>query len=202
MNYDLSKISTEGQEGHPAVSSFINYGTGQVLRINEIELKVSKNTGSPKAVLHMETKPIEDPTFKPIDGAKGQVGRVSCGVYMKEESAKQEFLRKMKLVAFALDLKDEIDQVSGKSFPEVVDKMAAVICGPNKWARYTILAEEYLKADGKVGLTNMLPRYNFVESLDVENSTLTKFDKDNKFHYKKLNEGIKIEQNDSLDLPF
>lgn len=202
MSYDLSKISTEGQEGR-SVSPFIGYGTGQVLRINEIELKYSKNTGSPKAVLHMESKPIEDPNFKPVDGAKGKVGRISCGVYMKEESAKQEFLRKMKLVAFALDLKEEIEKISGKSFPEVVEKMAGVICGSDKWAKYTILAEEYPKPDGQVGVSYFLPRYNFVEGLDVENSTLTKFDKNNKFHYKKLPDAVQ-EGTDSAtdDLPF
>ncbi len=70
MAYDLSNISSKKP------SPYISYGGPQTLKINQIELVKSPTTGSVKAILHMETKPINEPEFEPIAGAKGKVGKV------------------------------------------------------------------------------------------------------------------------------
>jgi hypothetical protein len=182
--YNLNEISTTERQNS---SPYISYGSNQILKINDIELKVSANTGSPKAILHMETKPITDSDFTPIEGHKGKVGKIAIGIYMKTEDQKKDFLKKLKTISIALGLEDEVNQVTGNSFEEVVDNVKSVICG-NKWARYTIFAEQYPKADGKLGIKLLLPRYNFVESIDVdpEVSKLVKFDENNNFHFKKV----------------
>lgn len=191
-NYDLSKVSSDASNPQQTLSPYIGYGSGQILRINNIELKFSVNTGSPKAILHMETKPITTEGFKPLDNFKGRVGKVACGIYMKDDKSKRDFLQKMKIVAAALSLEDEINDVKGETFEEVVSKIESVICGKNNYARYTVFAEEYPKPN-KVGITLLLPRFGFVESLDTDPTTLVQFDKTNNFHYKKL----PIEQHNS-----
>lgn len=196
MSYEMSKIESEDIRG---TSPYINYGSNQVLKINRIELKVSQNTGSPKAILHMETKPISTPGFSPLDGAKGQVGKVACGIYMKEDKQKKEFLEKLKRISEVLDLREEINKISAETFEDVVEKISKLISG--KYARYTIFGEEYPKEGGKIGVKLALPRFNFVAREDSDGSTLEQFDKDNKFHYKKLPENTE-EESSVDDLPF
>lgn len=181
--FNLNEISTTDRQNN---SPYISYGSNQILKINDIELKVSQNTGSPKAVLHMETKPIEDSDFISVEGSKGKVGKVACGIYMKTDDQKKEFLKKLKAIAIALDLENEVNEVNGASFAEVVDGVKAVIAG--KYARYTVFAEQYPKQDGKLGIKLLLPRYNFVESLDTDegSSKLVKFDETNNMHFKKV----------------
>ncbi len=201
MDFNLNEISTTDRQNN---SPYITYGSNQVLRINDIELKVSQNTGSPKAIFHMEGKAITDSDFTPVDGAKGKVGKIACGIYMKTDDQKKDFLKKLKSVAIALDLESEINAVNGDSFEEVVDGCKNVICGANKWARYTIFGEQYPKQDGRLGIKLALPRYNFVESLDVdaESSKLVKFDISNPMHFKKvdLNELNKAQGENLADL--
>lgn len=196
MAYDLNKVSSRKQ------SPYITYGSGQVLKINKIELVSSKSTGSSKAVLHMETEPINDDTFEPVDGAKGKVGKIGCGVYMKHERQKIEFLEKMKEIAVALGLGDEISKVKGDSFEEVVAEIENVLTG-NKFARYTIFGEEYPKSNGTVGLRLMFPRWSFVESVDTDPSKIIPFDPNNPKHLTKIKREEAQTNNDDLnDLPF
>lgn len=184
-NYDLSKMgSADGNN-----SKFIRYGSDQVLKITGIELKFSKNTGSPKAILSMETEPVTTEGFLGVDDAKGRVGRVACGIYMKDESSKKIFLQKMKTIAIALGLEDEVNEIRGDSFEKIVKQIEAVLVKGGKYARYTIFAEEYPKVDGKVGIVLMFPRTNFVEALDTNAHTIVAFDKNNPFHYKAIKQG-------------
>jgi len=184
MTFDLSSIHTP--KGG-AVSPYITYGSKQVLKINSIEIKVSQNTKSPKIILHMETRPVEIENFEGIEGAKGQVGKIACGIYLKNDEQKIEVIKKLKMIAVALGLEEEINTVKGRTFEEVISKIESVVCG-EKLARYSIFAEEYPKQEGKTGIKLSLPRYAFVESLNVpeEKSTLIEFDKTNPIHYKKL----------------
>lgn len=182
-NYDLSEVGSEKPQSDN-ISPYVGYGSGQILKINDIELKESQNTGAKKAILHMETKPINDENFKPIEGATGKVGRVGVGVYMNSELLKREFLQKMKTIAAAIGLESKINEIKSESFEEVVSKIAAILKG--KYARYTIVASEYPKSDGKVGITLSLPRFKFVESENATPSTIIVFDKTNQYHYKKI----------------
>ncbi len=201
--YNLNEISTIDRQNN---SPYISYGSNQILKINDIELKVSANTGSPKAILHMESKPVNDETFTPIEGHKGKVGKIAIGVYMKTEDQKKDFLKKLKVISAALGVEQEVNEVSGNSFEEVVDNVKNIISG-NKWAKYTIFAEQYPKLDGKLGIKLLLPRYNFVESLDTdsESSKLVQFDENNVIHFKKVEPVVqpKVTLDDEIsDLPF
>lgn len=198
MNYNLSEI--DGESSKRAESPYLGYGSNQVLKINSIELIVSQNTGSPKAIFHMESKPVTTPGFTPVEGAKGKVGKVACGVYMKEDRAKKEFLEKLKRIADTLGLKDEVNEIKGESFEGVVDEVGKLIAG--KYARYTILAEEYAKEGGKVGIKLTLPRFNFVDILDSDGSGLEQFDKNNPWHYKKIPDSPVDNKETFSDLPF
>lgn len=182
-NYDLSTMGADAPVN--GLSPYLTYGSDQILKITQIELKFSKNTGSPKGILHMETKPITTQGFTPIEGAKGKVGKVACGVYMKDDYSKKVFLQKMKTIAIAMGLEEEINEIKGDSFETIVKRIEKVFATDN-FAKYTICAEEYSKIGGKIGLTLMLPRMAFVEALDADPSTLVVFDKNNPYHYKKL----------------
>lgn len=181
-SYDLSQV--EASKNTAVLSQYMTYGSGQILKINSIELKKSHNTNNPKAILHMETKPITDESFTPSGDAKGQVGKVACGVYMNNDLRKKEFLQKMKIVSIALGVENEVNKIKSDSFEDVVAKISDVISG--KYAKYTIFASEYPKDNGKVGITLFLPRFNFVESVDADPSTITNFDINNQYHYKKI----------------
>lgn len=185
MNYDLSKLNAE-PNSNGNTSPYIGYGSRQVLRITQIELKHSQNTGSPKAILHMETPPIKTEGFTPIEGATGRVGKVACGVYMKDDYSKKEFLRKLLNIANALGIEDEVSAVKSDSFEQVVEEIEKVLTGKNAFAKYTVFGQEYAKPNSKIGITLFLPRTNFVEKVDANPSILVEFDKNNNYHYKKL----------------
>lgn len=188
-NYDLSSLGTS----QSSLSPYLTYGSDQILKVTDIELKFSKNTGSPKGILHMETKPFKADGFSPVEGAKGKVGKVACGVYMKDEFSKKVFLQKMKTIAIAMGLEEEINEIKGDSFETIVKSIQKIFVG-EYYAKYTICAEEYEKPGGKIGLTLMLPRLAFVEAIDANPSTIVAFDKNNPYHYKKLPEKAKEEQ--------
>lgn len=208
-NFDLSQLGAEAPQSN--LSPYISYGSDQLLKINDIELKFSKNTGSPKAILHMETKPITDKNFTPVEGFKGKVGKVACGVYMKDDFSKKVFLQKMKTIAIALDVEGQINEIKGDSFEAIVKRIADVLSSGN-FAKYTVCAEEYAKPGGKTGITLMFPRTGFVEAIGTDPSTIVVFDKNNNYHYKRLPVEAKESFNSDLggsgnptdleDLPF
>lgn len=209
MKFDLSNV--QKTESGSNQSPYITYGRGQELKITKIELTESQNTHNPKATLHVETRPIKDDGFVPVDGAKGKVGKVACGVYMKTDEQKHSFLANMKAIAEAMDLTDEIDEISGNTFEEVVSKIETLFKSAKKFARFTVYGEEYSKPNNKIGVKLFLPRYNFVENLTVEEdkSKLALFDKAHEKHYKKLPVAGDSVKTDSIkngsavdDLPF
>lgn len=201
MNFEMSTLNPESN-----TSPYIRYGSNQVLHLNDIELKYSANTGSPKAILHVETKPVDTKGFVPAQGSNGgRIGKVACGVYMKEDSAKKEFLRRLLNIAIALGVEEEVSEVKSDSFESVVKRITDILTRKDLYARYTIFAEEYPKQGGK-GVTLFFPRTNFVESLDTDPTTLVQFDKNNAYHYKKLpeveRESFKDEPKVDDGLPF
>lgn len=207
MKFELSKVKNA-----PTVSNdspYVTYGRGQKLKINAIELSASQNTGNPKVTIHVETEPVKDESFIPVEGYKGRVGKVACGVYMKTDEQKTEFLGNMKAIAEAMGLSDEVDEIGGETFEEVVQKIETLFKSSKKYARFTIYAEEYAKKNTRTGIKLFLPRYNFVESLEVpeDKSKLAPFDKESNKCYRKLpsvGDTIKASTlgSDASDLPF
>lgn len=207
MKFELSSIkkANEGSNESP----YITYGKGQELRITEIELSKSQNTGNSRAILHVETKPIKEEGFVPVEGRSGKVGKIACGIYLKTDEQKTDFLSNMKAIAIAMDIEDEMNEISGETFIEVVEKIETLFASSKKYARFTIYAEEYPKQNSKIGIKLFLPRYNFVESLDVpmEKSKLAPFDESNVKHFKRLPAAGDLVKTNTLgggtdDLPF
>lgn len=184
MSYDLSKVSGENQGGD--VSPYLSYGSNQELFISAIELKPNRAGDSVKPILHMEGRPIIAPGFSPVDGAKGKVGKVSATYFIKDDKGKTEFLQKMKVICISLGLEDEVNKIKSETFDGVVQQIEKLIKGSDNLARYTIFAEEYTKQGGKTGITLSLPKFGFVDSLESDGSSLVQFDKNNNYHYKKI----------------
>lgn len=198
MSYDFAAVNVQTEERKP--SPYLSYGSGQILKINSIELKFSQNTGSPKAILHMESKPVNEPGFTPVDGAKGRVGRISGSIYMKDDNSKRNFMNTLYIIAQALGLESEIKDISGETFQETIKKAEAIVCN-GSYARYSIFAEEYAKPENKIGISLFLPKYKFVEAVDADPTTLVQFDKTQGWHYKKLKTPVGSEEPID-DLPF
>jgi hypothetical protein len=201
MKFNLSEISSSAGLGNS--SPYLTYGSRQELRINKIELSKSQNTGNAKAILYVETPPVKEDGFVGIDNHSGRVGKVGCGVYMKTDEQKTEFLANLKTIAEAMGLGKDIDMINGDTFEEVVEKIENLFVQSKKYARFTIYAEEYPKS-GRTGVKLFLPRFNFVESLDVteDKSKLAQFNPLNARHYKKLPDNVVPDADDSSDLPF
>jgi hypothetical protein len=105
---------------------------------------------------------------------------------MKTDEQKNEFIANLKAIAEAMDLKEDIEEISGDVFEAVVQDIDTMFRQNKRFARFSIFVEEYQKPENKIGLRLYFPRYNFVEHLDVdpEKSKLVKFDKTNSRHYK------------------
>lgn len=182
MSFNFRDVKEPVNRG---VSQFLSPGSGLVLKINNIELKFSRNNGSPLPVFHVETEPINDPSFKGQDGAKGQVGRVSAngGWYLKSDDQQQQFLGGLRAVARALNKLDELEAIDAQTFEDLVQKSVAILRGG--YARYFVGGIEFPKPDGKYGVKLVFPSRNFVESvaIPVKESGLPKFNRADPKHY-------------------
>lgn len=170
------------------ISPYITYGVGEY-KINSFEIKTA-STGAMKVMMNMESKPFNDPSFTPAEEATvgGKIGTVSLTSYMNPNNASfttgiDIFQQKVKQIATALDVSDEVDAVEAPSLEEYVKLISPTLT--NKYAFFCISAEEYMGSDRegnpKVKFTLNIPRYQFVSASD----TLT-FDKSKTYHYKKL----------------
>ncbi len=178
MNFNFKDVSE--QRG---VSQFISPGV-QVLKINNIVLERSRNTGSIKPVFFMESEPITDPNFKGVDGAKGRVGKVSGngGYYLKDDNQQLEFISFLKTIAKFLGKTEEIEALPPSSFEDSVEGAKNVIAG--QYARWFVAGQEYPKGGDKYGIKLVFPSRNFIESKDSSN--LPTFDRTNPKHYKEI----------------
>ncbi len=182
------------QEKKP--SPFLRPGSGLVLKINDIVLEKSRNNDSLRPVFFMESQPVDDPTFVPVDGAKGRVGKVSgnAGYYLKNDNQKQEFIGDLRTIAIALGKAEELKAIPDGTFEELVDTAKNILKGG--FARYFVAGSEFPKAEDRYGIKLLFPNKNFVESIDSE-SKLEPFDKSNPKHYQALKKEKKTD-----DLPF
>ena len=81
-------IGTKQVNTNDAPSPYMNYGLG-VYKINSLEIK-DATTGAKRVVMNMEGQPIDNAEFKPVDGAKGKVGRVYLTSWMNKSSSNFE----------------------------------------------------------------------------------------------------------------
>lgn len=171
------KKSNTGSFEPKKTSPYLGYGI-QELKINSVEVGTA-STGSIKLIFNVESKPITEADFTPVEGATGRVGRVSTS-YLKENSDQyqEEFDRLMTMATKAgidimqLPVYDNIQAAAS----DVVAKMKG------KFLRFKVTAKYYWgdKDGTPVERYNLaFARFKFVESLNEE-STLT-FDPANKY---------------------
>jgi hypothetical protein len=168
------------------IGQFIRPGINE-LKITDIVLKKSSNNDSYSPIFVCETHPIEAEGWVGVDGARGQIGKISAnqGYYIKNEDSLRKFLGFIKDVGTALDKADELDAIEFETLPELIDKLRPVFVS-DTFARYFVCAEEYPKQNGKPGLKLSFPNRQGVEGVNVTPSTLPVFDGNNRYHYKTM----------------
>lgn len=124
------------------------------------------------------------------DGAKfaGQTARVSATVYTSEFNSddinKNDILNKIIVISNELDLRKEIDALSGDgsitSIEQWVEAAVDILRGQDA---YWFLAGKEDEYNGKVITKLSLPKYKFCS---VDESKVPKFDKTNKYHFTAL----------------
>ena len=168
-------FNTKGVEGpKQKQSSYMSVGD-QVAMIKSIELKEARS-GSKQVVFHMETPPIEDADFKPVEGAKGAVGRVQASIYLKDDNAKVQWVTERMLpIAESLGIREDLDKIESANFEDYISKIENLLKDkPHTWL---IGGEEFVNQKAEIRVRLMLPRYNFV-------GDVPKFNKADKYHFR------------------
>lgn len=115
---------------------------------------------------------------------KGQSARVSATVYTdqygSDSPAKNEFIYKLLFIASELGLRDDVDNVTASSIEEWVEKVTNILKGHNLYFFLKGTEEEY---NGKTIIKLSLPKFKFAS---FDEAGLDKFDKNNQYHYKAL----------------
>jgi len=120
------------------------------------------------------------------EGAKftGQSSRVSATIWTDQFNdsnvSKNEIMYKLAVIASELGLRDQVDNISATSLEDWVEKAVYILKGHNLHWFLKGTEEEY---NGKTIIKLSLPKYKFVSA---EEAKLDKFDKNNQYHYKAL----------------
>jgi hypothetical protein len=120
------------------------------------------------------------------EGAKftGQSSRVSGTIWTDQFNdsnvTKNELMFKLAVIASELGLRDQVDNISASSIEDWVEKAINILKGHNLYWFLKGTEEEY---NGKTIIKLSLPKYKFVST---EEAKLDKFDKNNQYHYKAL----------------
>ena len=121
-----------------------------------------------------------------LEGPKftGQSSRVSATIWTDQFNetnvTKNEIMYKIAVIASELGLRNEIDNISASGLEEWVEKAMTILKGNNLYWFLKGTEEEY---NGKTIIKLSLPKYKFVSA---DEAKLDKFDKNNQYHYKAL----------------
>jgi len=163
-------------------SVYITYGV-QVLKINDIQIEYSAQKNTPRLKFIVESELVTEAGFvaDPSALSGGKVGTIRSG-WLATDDQKTELSKNMIFIARAILKSDEtpLDGYFAETLEQYIEKVKSVICG--KFTNFSVGAEEYLKTDGKKGISLKFLRFGFVSS-DINK---LKFDKENEYHYKKL----------------
>jgi hypothetical protein len=114
----------------------------------------------------------------------GQSSRVSATIWTDQFNdsnvSKNEIMFKLAVIASELGLRDQVDNISASSLEDWVEKAVSILKGHNLYWFLKGTEEEY---NGKTIIKLSLPKYKFVST---EEAKLDKFDKNNQYHYKAL----------------
>lgn len=115
---------------------------------------------------------------------KGQSSKVTATVWTDQfnnpNASLNEIMSKLVMIAKALGVKDEIDNINASSIDEWVAAAIKIVEGKDLYFFIKGTEEEY---NGKTIVKLSLPKYKFAANDETQ---LDKFDKSNQYHYKAL----------------
>tara|TARA_R110000796_G_scaffold195104_6_gene311607 strand:+ start:998 stop:1672 length:675 start_codon:yes stop_codon:yes gene_type:complete len=157
-------------------------------------------------VLHLETKPIVGEfngflvDVNNPDGPRydGQVARVRFSPYAfkdatlpngKKISKVDEVMKAMMVLSETLDKRDQVDSIEAIDVEEFMNQCNTLLSGP-EYINVCLGSREWMNKEGYVNNDMYLPKPSKdgvpMESIDVTNSNLLKFDADNSNHLRKV----------------
>ena len=176
-----------------------------VVKINSINLNQTPyDKEAYNVTLNVETKPVtgdfqgflKDTADPNGPRYEGQVGRVRISQYAFKDTTlpsgteikrDTEILRSLITLSEALSKRDDLDSIEADNIDDFVKSAGDVLCD-DTYINVCVGGREWENNDGYINYDLYLPKITRegtpVESLDVENSNLLKFDEDK--HVRKL----------------
>lgn len=132
-------------------------------------------------------------------------------LYMHTEGSAALNTARLKHIATKVVTENEIDSLSAENILQYGAKLNKLLAG--KKLRLKFSAEQYIKADGSVGVRAVLPVQNFAEAIVggaeypavKDSDTKLKYDESNQYDFKKLanvEPTGTVSSDESDDLPF
>ncbi len=203
-------FSTQGQDVKQGGGIPKSLQAGVVYaHIHSAQVRESKNTGKKALELVLEGPELENFEGWLVDRNdengpkfKGQSSKVMATTWTDQHNEpnvmKNEIMYKLTIIAEQLGLRDQLNNVSAESLEDWVAKSVAILKGHDAYFFLKGQEEEY---NGKTIIKLSLPKYKFVS---LDESKIDKFDKNNKYHYKALEnkpvEGFEPASNDDFSM--
>jgi hypothetical protein len=185
-------FSTQGQDVKQGGGIPKSLQAGVVYaHIHSAQVRESKNTGKKALELVLEGSELENFEGWLVDRNdengpkfKGQSSKVMATTWTDQHNEpnvmKNEIMYKLTVIADQLGVREDVNKVSAESLEEWVAKTVAILKGNYAYFFLKGTEEEY---NGKTIIKLSLPKYKFVA---LDEARLDKFDKNNKYHYKAL----------------
>jgi hypothetical protein len=185
-------FSTQGQDVKQGGGIPKSLQAGVVYaHIHSAQVRESKNTGKKALELVLEGPELENFEGWLVDRNeengpkfKGQSSKVMATTWTDQHNEpnvmKNEIMYKLTVIADQLGAREDINKVSAESLEEWVAKTVAILKGHDAYFFLKGQEEEY---NGKTIIKLSLPKYKFVA---LDEARLDKFDKNNKYHYRAL----------------
>jgi hypothetical protein len=184
-------FSTQGQEVKQGGSSKSLQSGVVYAHIHSAQVRSSIKTDKKALELILEGPELENFEGWSINRAdensakfKGQSAKVMATTWTDQHNEpnvmKNEIMYKLTIISEQMGLRDQLNVISATSLEEWVEKAVDVLKGNDAYFFLKGTEEEY---NGKTIIKLSLPKYKFCSS---DESKLDKFDKNNKYHYKPL----------------
>jgi hypothetical protein len=185
-------FSTQGQDVKQGGGIPKSLQAGVVYaHIHSAQVRESKNTGKKALELVLEGPELENFEGWLVDRNeengpkfKGQSSKVMATTWTDQHNEpnvmKNEIMYKLTVIADQLGVREDVNKVSAESLEEWVAKTVAILKGHDAYFFLKGQEEEY---NGKTVIKLSLPKYKFVS---LDENKLEKFDKNNKYHYRAL----------------
>ena len=184
-------FSTKGQEVKSGGGKSKSLQPGVVYaHIYDAQVKTNKNGDKKVLELVLETTEAEgfegwpiyknDPEGPKFKGLSGRVTATLWTDQFRDTTVKNEIIHRLITIAIELGLRDEVDEVQASSLEEWVAGVLNILKGIDAYWFIKGSEEEY---NGKTIVRLSLPKYKFCS---LDETKMDKFDKNNAFHYKAL----------------